>query len=126
MCILCVHVHTYVTCIILYLHSFIQNVVSFILPVLLFTLKFIEWWYSPDKEESTRRVTQLPIPPPPPPMKVNIHMLYYYPISNSNYCYISQGHSHGIPIPDNPILCPICLHPRRNPTCVTRSGYVND
>lgn len=83
--------------------SFIQSLVSVILPVLLFTLKFIEWWYSPDKEESTRRVTQLPVPPPPPPMK---------------------GHSHGIPIPDNPILCPICLHPRRNPTCVTRSGFV--
>ncbi len=39
-------------------------------PLFVFTLKFVEWWYSAEKREAVRRLTVLPVPPPPSKMKV--------------------------------------------------------
>lgn len=40
------------------------------LPVVVFFLKFIDWWYSSDNKGAVQSVTQLPIPAPPPQPKV--------------------------------------------------------
>ena len=40
------------------------------LPVVVFFLKFIEWWYSSDNKSAVQSVLQLPVPPPPPQPKV--------------------------------------------------------
>lgn len=40
------------------------------LPLIVFFLKFIEWWYSSEHSGVVAAVTQLPIPPPPPQPKV--------------------------------------------------------
>lgn len=40
------------------------------LPVVVFFLKFIDWWYSSDNKRVVQSVTQLPIPAPPPQPKV--------------------------------------------------------
>ena len=40
------------------------------LPVVVFFLKFIDWWYSTDNKGAVQLVTQLPIPAPPPQPKV--------------------------------------------------------
>ncbi len=53
------------------LSTIVQSIVSFIFPTILFGLKFIEWWYSPDKEDTIRKITQLPIPPAPPVIQVS-------------------------------------------------------
>ena len=40
------------------------------LPVIVFFIKFIDWWYSSDNKGAVQSVTQLPVPPPPPQPKV--------------------------------------------------------
>lgn len=40
------------------------------LPVVVFFLKFIDWWYSSDNKGAVQSVMQLPVPPPPPQPKV--------------------------------------------------------
>ena len=47
------------------------------LPVIVFFLKFIEWWYSSDNKKAVQSVTQLPIPVPPPQPKVGSIGNYY-------------------------------------------------
>ena len=43
------------------------------LPVIIFFLKFIDWWYSSENKGAVQAVTQLPIPPPPPQPKVKCY-----------------------------------------------------
>ena len=40
------------------------------LPMIVFFLKFLEWWYSSENSSTVAAVTQLPIPPPPKQPKV--------------------------------------------------------
>lgn len=40
------------------------------LPVVVFFLKFIDWWYSSENKGAVQSVMQLPVPPPPPQPKV--------------------------------------------------------
>ena len=50
----------------------IDKIVKFItgiMPAMIFSLQFIEWWYSTE-HEMTNSVSKLPIPPPPQPPKV--------------------------------------------------------
>ena len=48
-----------------------DSIISIFFPTILFGLKFVEWWYSPEKEETIRKITQLPIPPAPPAVQVS-------------------------------------------------------
>lgn len=43
--------------------------IAFIMPAVIFSLQFVEWWYSTE-HEITSSATRLPIPPPPEPPKV--------------------------------------------------------
>ncbi|XP_068751158.1 peroxisome assembly protein 12-like [Montipora capricornis] len=73
------------------------------LPVIVFFLKFIEWWYSSDNKEAVQSVIQLPVPPPPPGPKPA---------------------QHGVQLPPHPVQCPLCWKVRTNPTALSSSGYV--
>ena len=42
------------------------------LPVVVFFLKFIDWWYSSENKGAVQSVIQLPVPSPPPQPKVII------------------------------------------------------
>ena len=42
------------------------------MPLGLFGLKFLEWWYSSERSEVVRRVTSLPVPPPPGAVRVSL------------------------------------------------------
>ena len=55
--------------------SILGTVLTSGLPVVIFFLKFMDWWYSSDHDGATRSVTQLPIPPPPPQPKVRKYKL---------------------------------------------------
>jgi peroxin-12 len=64
-------------------------------------MQVLEWWFTAAEEEleaATRTV------PPPPPM--------YSP------------HVHGIDLPDDTALCPVCKKPRTAPALLATSGYV--
>ena len=45
------------------------------LPVVVFFLKFIDWWHSSDNKGAVQSVMQLPVPPPPPQPKVRMHRI---------------------------------------------------
>lgn len=59
---------------ILFLPSLLTNLIVQVLsnglPLVVFFLKFLEWWYSSENTTTVAAVTQLPIPPPPPQPKV--------------------------------------------------------
>ena len=48
----------------------ITSVLANGLPVVVFFLKFIDWWYSSDNKGAIQSAMQLPVPPPPPQPKV--------------------------------------------------------
>ncbi|KAL9957572.1 hypothetical protein ACROYT_G034491 [Oculina patagonica] len=73
------------------------------LPVVVFFLKFIDWWYSSDNKGAVQSVMQLPVPPPPPQPKPA---------------------QHGAQLPPHPAQCPLCKKVRTNPTALASSGYV--
>jgi peroxin-12 len=52
------------------LNSLLVKVLANGLPIIVFFLKFLEWWYSSENSHTVAAVTQLPIPPPPPQPKV--------------------------------------------------------
>ena len=68
-----------------------------------FAFKALEWWYTEAEEHAFSRQGQFPIPPPPPTM----------PAEGGQYV-----------LPNDPSVCPICRKERKNPTMVSRSGYV--
>ena len=45
--------------------------VNMIMPLSLFGLKFLEWWYSSERSDVVRRVTSLPVPLPPGRVRVS-------------------------------------------------------
>lgn len=57
------------------LSSFLVKVIANGLPLIVFFLKFLEWWYSSENSTTVAAVTQLPIPPPPPQPKVRVIQL---------------------------------------------------
>lgn len=73
---------------------------SFLL-LLVFQFKLFEWYYSSEHLRDSQKTIFIPENPPSPPKGVN----------NSN-------------LPANNRLCPICKEERKNPTLVTKSGFV--
>ncbi|PFX25015.1 peroxisome assembly protein 12-like [Stylophora pistillata] len=73
------------------------------LPVVVFSLKFLEWWYSSDNRSAVHSVMQLPVPPPPARPKPA---------------------QYGVQLPPHPAQCPLCNKVRTNPTALSSSGYV--
>lgn len=59
------------------LSSIVVKVIANGLPLIVFFLKFLEWWYSSENSSTVVSVTQLPIPPPPPQPKVRIILTKY-------------------------------------------------
>ncbi len=47
-----------------------RKLVNALLPLGVFGLKFLEWWYSNERSAVVRMVTSLPLPPPPSPLEV--------------------------------------------------------
>ena len=63
------------------------------LPVVVFFLKFIDWWYSSDNKRVVQSVTQLPIPVPPPQPKVRKYAEKYCftrVVKCKNECFVYQ------------------------------------
>ncbi|KXJ28244.1 peroxisome assembly protein 12 [Exaiptasia diaphana] len=85
------------------LGNILVNVLSNGLPLVVFFLKFLEWWYSSENTNTVVAVTQLPIPPPPPQPKAA---------------------EFGVQLPSHPAQCPLCKNVRTNPAVLTTSGYV--
>lgn len=78
-----------------------RRLLNSLLPLTVFALKLLEWWFSSERAAAVRMMTSLPIPPPPEPMEPS---------------------PEGIRLPSNPQLCPICLQRRTDPTAVITSG----
>eukprot|EP00732_Lithocolla_globosa_P002510 Lithocolla_globosa_v1_NODE_1667_length_2409_cov_9.852229.p1 type:complete len:236 gc:universal NODE_1667_length_2409_cov_9.852229:849-142(-) len=73
---------------------------KFLLPVSIFFLKFLQWWYTSPYYKNKNK--SLPIPPPPKPL---------------------IPHPDAISLPANRALCPLCRQERSNAT-MTHTGYV--
>ena len=73
--------------------SFSKRMVNMIMPLSLFGLKFLEWWYSSEQSDVVRKVTSLPVPPPPGRIKVCI---FHSIISILNIVMSSNGSFHSI------------------------------
>ena len=72
-----------------------------IMPLSLFGLKFLEWWYSSERSDVVRKVTSLPVPPPPGHIKVRrfhssttgsfhlliIHQSSVHPLTHASHSY---------------------------------------
>lgn len=67
-----------------------------------FGFKALEWWYASGEAALGGRKPLPPPPPPPPPLR----------------------HPAGVPVPDDPSLCPLCVRPRTNPALAVASGHV--
>ncbi|XP_031551332.1 peroxisome assembly protein 12-like [Actinia tenebrosa] len=85
------------------LNSLLVKVLANGLPIIVFFLKFLEWWYSSENSHTVAAVTQLPVPPPPPQL---------------------QPAQFGVQLPSHPAQCPLCKKVRTNPTALSTSGYV--
>ncbi|RKP15308.1 Pex12 amino terminal region-domain-containing protein [Piptocephalis cylindrospora] len=77
------------------------------LPMGVFFLRFLEWWYASDY---SRALSTRPIPPPPSPL---------LPASSSD----EDTEGLHVPLPEDPKTCPLCQKPRVNPAALP-SGYV--
>ena len=82
--------------------TILQRLATNLIPLGVFLLKLLEWWYSAERSEAVRRLTSLPVPPPPPE-----------PLRPS---------PEGIRCPSTPDLCPLCLQRRVEPTALASSG----
>ena len=49
-----------------------RRMVNSVLPLGVFVLKLIEWWYSTESSAAVRMMTSLPVPPPPPHTQVSM------------------------------------------------------
>lgn len=82
--------------------SLLHRMAANVMPLGVFLLKFLEWWYSSERSEVVRKLTSLPVPPPPEPI---------------------QPSPEGIRCPSSPELCPLCLNRRQEPTALGSSGW---
>jgi len=55
--------------------SWLQWLTGNSFPLLVFSLKFLEWWYSAERREAVKMLTVLPVPPPPSTMKVKVEYI---------------------------------------------------
>ncbi|KAI9297812.1 hypothetical protein K502DRAFT_287369 [Neoconidiobolus thromboides FSU 785] len=78
------------------------NFLKILLPMSVFVLKFLEWWYSSNSFQKSNDSSIGPLPPPPEPIKV----------PNKN----------GLPLPSDNSSCAICLRKRSNPAMLS-TGY---
>ena len=110
------------------IHRFIMHQISrsldflrYALPMSIFFLKFIEWWYASDyhKQKGFQ-----PIPPPPDPIPVSFgSKINWFSLLNA-VCYIqTKPHEQGIPLPAESDMCPLCKRERTNSTTIP-TGYV--
>ncbi|XP_065838931.1 peroxisome assembly protein 12-like isoform X2 [Oscarella lobularis] len=74
-----------------------------IIPVGVFFLKFLDWWYSEDHSSQAATLNYLPVPPPPPKLK---------PVSTD------------VVLPSHPVQCPLCGKARHCATALATSGFV--
>lgn len=70
--------------------------------LLVFGFKLLEWWYTTGEQRLGGQKPPAPPPPAPAPLPA----------------------SGGVPLPENALLCALCLRPRTNPAAVATSGYV--
>ncbi|KAG0255442.1 ubiquitin-protein ligase peroxin 12 [Actinomortierella ambigua] len=73
-----------------------------ILPMSIFFFKFLEWWYQSDYYRKASAAGESAEVPPPEKIK---------------------PHPEGLPMPQQPNICPVCLKSITNPTALS-SGYV--
>eukprot|EP00039_Didymoeca_costata_P027060 m.17318 g.17318 ORF g.17318 m.17318 type:complete len:331 (+) comp5983_c0_seq1:320-1312(+) len=73
---------------------------AFSVPILLFVLSFMQWWYAND---NTGKIKDVIIPPPPKPGTVS---------------------KTGVSLPSDNRICPLCRNLRENPTVLAASGFV--
>eukprot|EP01025_Chloroclados_australasicus_P057694 TRINITY_DN72029_c0_g1_i1.p1 TRINITY_DN72029_c0_g1~~TRINITY_DN72029_c0_g1_i1.p1 ORF type:complete len:137 (+),score=13.59 TRINITY_DN72029_c0_g1_i1:48-413(+) len=67
----------------------------------LLLFKVLEWWFTVGEQELEEASTVIPSPPPTFPR-----------------------HEHGLAVPEDPQLCPVCLRKRIAPSVLSKSGYV--
>ncbi|XP_065051957.1 peroxisome assembly protein 12-like [Rhopilema esculentum] len=75
---------------------------EYALPVTVFFLKFLEWWYSSENSPHHTMMSRI-IPPPPKELQESC-----------------SSHK----LPPTSLQCPLCYKVHRNPTALSRSGYV--
>lgn len=56
--------------------NILKVMMQYVGPVFLFLLKFIEWWYSGDRQGAVRKFTALPNPPPPAPVTLKVTTIW--------------------------------------------------
>ena len=54
--------------------TFLQLFIRNLLPLGVFSLKFLEWWYSAERSTTVKMMTSLPVPPLPNTMKVHVQI----------------------------------------------------
>ncbi|KAG5462310.1 MAG: hypothetical protein BJ554DRAFT_5381 [Olpidium bornovanus] len=92
-----------------------------VLPTSVFFFRFFEWWYA---SKFNTAAEQQPIPPPPESLKGwAIHHMLTFTFSCLMVRHDGQPHPDGVPLPDDRIICPLCLRRRTNATAAS-SGYV--
>lgn len=76
-----------------------------IMPLSLFGLKFLEWWYSSERSDVVRQVTSLPVPPPPGRVKVCCCIVNHCVTHTlSLICSITQSFTHSAAIYLHPLI----------------------
>lgn len=63
-----------------------RRVVNSALPISVFALKLIEWWYSTERSAAVRMMTSLPIPPPPSHTQVGGVVCFFTCYKRSKSC----------------------------------------
>lgn len=79
----------------------ISDYSRFLLLLLVFGFKFLDWWYATEEE----RASQNPVPIPPYPKE-------------------PRHHTESIIVPKDPTLCPLCHKKRVTPSVLPSSGFV--
>ncbi|XP_026203062.1 peroxisome assembly protein 12 [Anabas testudineus] len=81
-----------------------------------FFLQFLEWWYSPENQNTVKTLTSLPAPPPP------LHLQEEQRCQDSRT--MSANHNKETLLGSDSRNCPLCWRPRTNATVLSTSGYV--
>ena len=71
-----------------------------------FGFKLLEWWYLSGEHRLGSASDRKALPPPPPPPAA------------------LPDPAEGVPLPEDPAVCPLCLRKRTNPALAVCSGYV--
>jgi hypothetical protein len=80
--------------------DYLLDTAGFAMPLGVFFLSFMQWWYA---REVDRPQSVLPIPPPP---------------------MAAKAVPTGVSLPDRAEVCPVCRNATSNPTALAASGYV--